>query len=101
MPFSRYENLPVSKKNGKLFRPSSPAVRKIKAAVDNRVIQTRSFVLAQGHRLDMVSASVYGTPDYWWVIAAASGIGWQCQVPPGVVLKVPVSIEQVATIVGY
>jgi len=101
MPFSRYENIPISKKDGKMFLASSSAIRMIKAAVDTGQIQTRTFVISQGHRLDTISESVYGSSSYWWIIAAASGIGWQCQVVPGTAIKIPVSIEQVAKVVGY
>jgi hypothetical protein len=34
----------------------------------------------------------------WWVIAAASGIGWGMQVPPGVILKIPTEPGDVITL---
>ena len=101
MAISRYENLIPLTKDGKMFRPSSSVGRRIKQAVDANKLSVRVFTLAAGQRLDLVSANYYGTPSYWWVIAAASGIGWQCQVPPGTVLKIPISIEKVISLAGY
>ena len=31
----------------------------------------------------------------WWIIAAASGIGWWLQCPPGTLLAIPTSISQI------
>jgi len=101
MAISRYENLLPLTKDGKMFKPSSSAARIIKQAVDSNKLSVEMFTLAQGQRLDLVSANYYGTSAYWWVIAAASGIGWQCQVPPGTVLKIPRSINSVAQLAGY
>ena len=46
-------------------------------------------------RLDQLSGESYGDAGYWWVIAAASGIGWGMQVPPGTLIKIPDSLEKV------
>jgi nucleoid-associated protein YgaU len=56
-------------------------------------------VLQEGERLDTIAGKVYGDGRYWWVIAAASGIGWGIQVPPGTVIIIP-DINQVAEYVG-
>jgi len=74
---------------------ASSAGRSIRRAVKNRLIEYSVFTLAEGQRLDVVSANYYGSAEYWWIIAAASGIGWQCQVPAGTVIIIPSSIDQV------
>ena len=101
MPISRYKNSIVLRRDNKRFTLSSALGPRIKALVDSGQIQFETFTLSQGQRLDIVSANYYGDPSYWWVIAAASGIGWQCQVPAGTVLKIPASLEQVSAISGY
>ena len=98
MTINRYSTAPIITKGGKSFRMSSEAGMKIKQAVNRKLISTSRFTLAEGQRLDVVSANYYGVSDYWWVIAAASGIGWQCQVPAGTVVVIPTSIQEVAAL---
>ena len=40
-------------------------------------------------------SQIYGSSDLWWILAAASGIGWALQVPPGTVVKVPTALNRV------
>lgn len=49
----------------------------------------------EGSRLDFYANKYYNDASLWWVIAAASGIGWWLQVPPGTVLYIPSSIDQI------
>jgi len=72
---------------------------KIFKAVENDAIQIQTFILEEGQRLDHFAGSFYGTSSLWWVIAAASGIGWGLQVPPGTVLRVPKDINQVYQVI--
>ena len=53
------------------------------------LIKTSKYVLQEGERLDTIAGKIYGDSNYWWVIAAASGIGWPLQVPPGTLLRIP------------
>ena len=55
-------------------------------------------VLEEGQRLDQIAGVFYGDSSYWWAIAAASGIGWALQVPPGTVLRVP---KNIGDVLGY
>ena len=64
-------------------------------AVQQSNIGFTTLVLEEGQRLDTIAGQVYGSSGYWWVIAAASGIGWGLQVPPGTLLKVPTNIGEV------
>ena len=50
-------------------------------------------------RLDSLAGSIYGDGRYWWVLAAASDIGWGLQVPPGTVINI-VNLEDVQNIIG-
>lgn len=47
-----------------------------------------------GERLDIIAGDVYGDSSCWWIIAAASGIGWGLQIPGGIVLKIPSDLNQ-------
>ena len=62
-------------------------------AVRNGVIAGRipatRVVLKEGQRLDQLAFRHYNDGRMWWVIAAASGIGWCMQVPAGTVLTIP------------
>ena len=49
----------------------------------------------EGAKLDYYAQKYYNDASLWWVIAAASGIGWWLQVTPGTVLYIPKPIEQV------
>ena len=100
MSLSRNARSSTIKSGGQKFYPSSKSGRLIHRAVKRGFLNVQSFVLAEGERLDVVSANFYGDASYWWVIAAASGIGWQCQVPPGTMLKIPTQISKVIELVG-
>jgi len=63
-------------------------------------IETQIKVVKQAERLDVIAAKYYGSSHLWWVIAAASGIGWGLQIPPGTLLKIPLNLSQVNMYVG-
>ena len=77
----------------------SNAIPQIRNGISNSTIRYRTQMLKEGERLDTIAGKVYGDGRYWWVIAAASGIGWGIQVPPGTVIIIP-DINQVAEYVG-
>ena len=54
----------------------------------------------EAERLDILAGEYLGDGRLWWVIAGASGIGWNLQVPPGTYLRIPTDISQVAALVG-
>ena len=61
----------------------------VRRGVRNGSIPFSFHVLKDGERLDQLSHSFYGDSTLWWIIAAASDIGWWLQVPPGTVLRIP------------
>jgi hypothetical protein len=73
---------------------SSAATYKIYNAVSNGAIPFKSILLEQGQRLDHIAGVVYGDSSLWWVIAAASGIGWGLQPPPGTIIRIPNNAAQ-------
>jgi len=68
---------------------------RIRQAVGRRRVKTTSRALVQGERLDTIAAQHYGSGTYWWIIAAASGIGWQAQVPAGTWITIPMSLDEI------
>jgi nucleoid-associated protein YgaU len=56
------------------------------------------MVLKGFERLDTIAGKVYGDATLWWVLAAASGIGWGLQVPPDTIVNIP-NIKQVEQLI--
>ncbi len=59
----------------------------------------KQIVLNGVERLDTIANFEFGDGRYWWVIAAASDIGWGMQLPAGTVLNIP-SLKDVIRLVG-
>ena len=75
------------------------SISKIRDAVSAGDISTTAIISQEGDRLDNLAGKYYGDGRLWWVIAAASNIGWWLQVPPGTRLVVPTDIGQVNGII--
>lgn len=67
-------------------------------AVLSGELEADTVVLTQGQRLDHLAGQYYGNGRYWWIIAAASGIGWSLQCPPGTVVKIPKNLDAALSI---
>jgi len=90
MSISRYA---FAKKRKGMVGPSKASFV-IKRAIVSGNLKFTIQIIKQGQRLDHIAAGAYGDGSLWWVIAAASGIGWGLQVPPGVVVKIPTDLSQ-------
>ena len=86
MAISRYYT-----SNGQQYNMSSL----IYQAVQSEQIDYDIKISTLGDRLDHIAYSQYKNANYWWVIAAASGIGWWLQIPADVVLYIPKNIDQI------
>lgn len=71
------------------------SLQRIRDAVKSGLISVSVVQIADGDRLDVLAGRVYGDGRLWWVIAAASDIGWWMQVPPGTRVLVPNDLAQV------
>lgn len=71
----------------------------LRNAVASGEISTITYTILEGDRLDSLAGRYYGDGRLWWVIAAASGIGWWLQVPPGTRLLIPTDLNQVESLV--
>ena len=61
----------------------------IRNAIKTGVLSYSTITLKEGQRLDILAGQRYGDASLWWIIAAASGIGWGLQVPPGTIISIP------------
>ena len=76
------------------------SVNAIRLAVRRGEISLQTVVLSEAQRLDTVAGEAYGNSSLWWVIAAASNIGWGLQVPAGTELSIPTDLSQIGDIVS-
>ena len=79
---------------------TSEVILIIREAVENGALDVETKILQENERLDIIAGQKYGDSTLYWVIAAASGIGFSLQVPPGSRLKIPKDINEVAKLVG-
>ena len=84
--------------SGKVLKSAS-AVMRIRDAIKQGQISLRTSTLSQGQRLDILAGQLYGDGRLWWIIAAASNIGWSMQVPPGTHLNIPTNLSEIQGII--
>jgi nucleoid-associated protein YgaU len=97
MPISRYSRDTIIL-DGTTVRTAT-AFRMIRSAVASKSIEVTTITLRGFGRLDELAGRHYGDGRYWWAIAAASGIGWGLQVPPGTAIVIP-NIGQVLELIS-
>jgi len=96
MAISRYNGAP--RINFGNQQGTSNYVMLLRRSIKEGSIPIIGSVIATGSdRLDTLAGSIYGDAKYWWVLAAASDIGWGLQVPPGTVLNV-IDIQRIGEI---
>lgn len=79
---------------------TSYAIPVIRQNIENGNIRiTEEFMLQESDRLDIIAGRKWGDGRLYWVIAAASDIGWCLQVPPGTFIRIP-NISDVLKYVG-
>jgi hypothetical protein len=87
MAFSRYARTPLLNL-GEQYG-TAVGVTTIRRAIAAGTIKTREIVLRGAERLDTLAGSIYGDGRYYWILAAASDIGWAMQIPPGTIIVIP------------
>lgn len=94
---SRYARTPIVGLN---FRyATSFAIPAIRENIANGNIRFDELILDERVRLDILAGETYGDGRLGWVIAAASGIGWQMQAPPGTLIRIP-NLEDLTRFIG-
>ena len=96
MSISRY-SFSSRNKNGGIA--TSKVSWRIFQAIENGTLQFSARTTKGNERLDHIAAKAYGSSDMWWIIAAASGIGWGLQVPPGTIVRIPKSMSAVMSLI--
>ena len=98
MAFSRYANDNYDY-TGQGLAVSRGVLKVRKAVAIGAIPIIDQLITTQVDRLDTLAGSVYGDGSYWWVLAAASNIGWGMQVPPNTIINVP-DLRAVERLVG-
>jgi len=97
MATSRYSKTPTI---GFGYRyGTSSSIQLIRAALDSGILPYSETITKGSQRLDTLAGEIYGDARYWWVLAAASEIGWGLQVPPGTLIRVP-GLEDALELLG-
>lgn len=78
---------------------TSKAILIIRNGIDLGRIRSETYITKQEERLDIIAGQYYGDGTLWWVISAASNVGWAAQVPPNTRLTIP-NLQDVAEYVG-
>ena len=76
------------------------ASRVIYRAYQQGALDSEERVLKESQRLDHLAGEYYGDGTLWWIIAAASKIGWGLQVPAGTRIVIPTDLGQISALVG-
>lgn len=76
-------------------RSNSECVKIIQRGIELGEIEVETLTLGGKQRLDTLAGQYYGDSSFWWVIAAASGIGWGMQIIPGTIIRVPKNLNQI------
>jgi hypothetical protein len=92
MSVGRYYFVPTYE--GKFYATTSMSSR-IFTAADRGAIPCALKILDSTTRLDILAFDAYGDASLWWIIAAASGIGWSLQLSPGTYIRVPTDLNAV------
>lgn len=93
MAFSRYSRTPVIGLGQRYGTSTYTSI--IRQNINNGNIRYEETILDEGERLDIIAGQVYGDGRLYWIIAAASDIGWTAQVPPGTRIRIP-NIEDIS-----
>ena len=94
---NRYENDPLIQ-SGKMLGTNS-AIVAVRDGIASGQIAYQTTVLRGAQRLDVLAQRYYGDGRLWWVIAAASGIGWWLQAPAGTRIVIPTDINEIEAII--
>jgi len=87
---------PATSKKEKLYFGTSASINIVRKLVDNGIVKVKELGLRDSERLDHIAFRYYGDGRLWWIIAAASGIGWGLQCPPGTFIRIPRDLNQIS-----
>jgi hypothetical protein len=93
MATSRYAFTPLLP--GRQGLGTSKYISRIYYSVKSGALPFSTTTLIARQRLDHIAHLAYGSSDLWWIISAASGIGWNLQAPPGTIIRIPKELSRV------
>ena len=79
---------------------SAQSVVIIRDAVRRGQLSLKEKIMSESERLDVIAGQQYQDASLWWVIAAASNIGWGLQVPAGTKISIPTNISEVLELIS-
>ena len=79
---------------------TSKTTTRLRRARELGLIPTREITIKESQRLDHLAQEYLGNSHMWWILAALSDIGWGLQVPPGTIIRVPLEVNSIRSIVG-
>ena len=79
---------------------SAQSVAILRRAKDFGLLNLREVILKESQRLDHIAFKELGDPHAWWIIAALSDFGWGMQLPAGTILKIPLNLQVIQSLVG-
>jgi nucleoid-associated protein YgaU len=97
MPLSRYARAPILDFGAQQGTSNAAAI--IRSAIKSGNVSTKTVITRGRDRLDTLAGELYGDARYWWVLAAASDIGWGMQIQPGTIILVP-DLSSISAIIG-
>ena len=92
--YNRYQSIA----GGKL--QTSRTVTRIRRARELGLLRTKEITIKESQRLDHLAQEHLGNSHLWWVLSALSDIGWGLQVPAGTIIRVPIELNAIRSIVG-
>jgi len=98
MTISRYSFVRRTDR-GRIIGKSDASFR-VYRAVETGALSSTIKILEEGERLDQLAGLYYQDSSLWWVISAASGIGWALQAPPGTRLRIPTNLGDVFSVLS-
>lgn len=78
---------------------TSFAIPAIRENIQNGNIRYEETVLEEDERLDILAGKIYGDGRLWWILAAASSVGFSVQCPAGTRILLA-NIEDCSTFIG-
>lgn len=97
MTISRYAKTPRLEFGARFGTNTS--ISTIRKAIKEGRISTKQTIVRGSERLDTLAGVLYGDARYWWVLAAASDIGWGMQIPVGTIITIP-DLSAVTKLIG-
>ncbi|MDB4337639.1 hypothetical protein OAA09_01315 [bacterium] len=88
---------PITDRRKKLYYGTSSAMLVVRKLVESGKLTCKELALREDERLDHVAHKYYGSSQLWWIIAAASGIGWGLQCPAGTYIKIPQDLSIISS----